>query len=69
MTCETIRRCFTKFGVEHVSRLKRRQGLLGDNWFLDEVFVTLNGERHYLWRAVDQDGDVIDLANTTRFRP
>jgi putative transposase len=28
---------------------------------MDEVFITLNGERHYLWRAVDQDGDVLDI--------
>ena len=41
--------------------LKRRQGRLGDTWFLDEVFVTINGERQYLWRAVDQDGDLIDI--------
>ena len=38
-------------------QLKRRQGRLGDTWFLDEVFVTINGQRQYLWRAVDQDGD------------
>ena len=37
------------------------QGRLGDTWFLDEVFVTINGQRQYLWRAVDQDGDLIDL--------
>ena len=39
--------------------LKRRQGRLGDS--LDEVFVAINGERQYLWRAVDKDGDVIDI--------
>ena len=42
-------------------RLRRRQGRLGDTWFLDEVFVTINGQRQYLWRAVDQDGDLIDI--------
>ena len=41
--------------------LKRRQGRLGDAWHLDEVFVTIQGRRQYLWRAVDQDGDVIDI--------
>ena len=41
--------------------LKRQQGRLGDTWFLDEVFVTINGERQSLWRAVDQDGDLIDI--------
>jgi IS1 family transposase len=37
------------------------QGRLGDSWHLDEVFVRINGRQHYLWRAVDQDGDVIDI--------
>ncbi len=41
--------------------LKRRQGRLGDTWHLDELFVTIQGQRQYLWRAVDQDGDVIDI--------
>ena len=34
---------------------------MGDSWFLDEVFVKIRGELHYLWRAVDQDGDTIDI--------
>ena len=46
---------------EYARRLKLRQGRLGDTWYLDEVFVRINGERQYLWRAVDQDGDVIDI--------
>ena len=50
-----------KFGAGYARRLRRRQGRLGDTWFLDEVFVTINGRRQYLWRAVDQDGDVIDI--------
>ena len=45
----------------YATKLRRRQGRLGDTWFLDEVFVTIRGQRHYLWRAVDQDGDVIDI--------
>ena len=58
---ETIRQWCGKFGPDYARRLKRRQGRLGDTWFLDEVFVTINGQRQYLWRAVDQDGDLIDL--------
>ncbi len=61
VTYETIRQWCRKFGPEYARRLKRRQGRLGDVWHLDEVFVTIRGERHYLWRAVDQDGDVIDI--------
>ena len=34
---------------------------MGDIWYLDEVLITINGKRQYLWRAVDQDGDVIDV--------
>jgi len=58
---ETIRRWCQKFGADYVRKLKRRQGRLGDHWHLDEVFLRINGELQYLWRAVDQDGDVIDI--------
>ena len=58
---ETIRQWCAKFGPDYARQLKRRQGRLGDTWFVDEVFVTINGQRQYLWRAVDQDGDVIDI--------
>ena len=61
VTYETIRRWCRKFGPEYARSLKRRQGRLGDIWHLDEVFVKIRGERHYLWRAVDQDGDVIEI--------
>ena len=61
VTHETIRQWCRKFGPEYARRLKRHQGRLGDVWHLDEVFVKIRGERHYLWRAVDQDGDVIDI--------
>ncbi len=58
---ETIRPWCGKFGPDDARRLKRRQGRLGDTWLLDDVFVAINGQRQYLWRAVDQDGDLIDL--------
>ncbi len=58
---EAIRLWCGKFGLDYARKLRRRRGRLGDTWFLDEVFVTIRGERHYLWRAVDQDGDVIDI--------
>ena len=61
VTHETIRQWCRKFGPEYARKLKRRQGRLGDVWHLDEVFVKIGGERQYLWRAVDQDGDVIDI--------
>ena len=58
---EAIRLWCITFGAAYARRLTRRQGRLGDTWHLDEVFVTIQGRRHYLWRAVDQDGDVIDI--------
>ena len=42
-----------------VQTLKKRQGRLGDRWHIDEVYVTIQGQLQYLWRAVDQGGDVI----------
>ena len=58
---EAIRLWCGKFGPDYAQKLRRRRGRLGDTWYLDEVFVTIRGEQHYLWRAVDQDGDVIDI--------
>src|SRR3954452_5148267 len=58
---EAIRIWCQKFGPGYARNLKRRQGRLGDSWHLDEVFIRINGEQQYLWRSVDQDGDVIDI--------
>ena len=63
---EAIRLWCIKFGPEYARGLKRRQGRLGETWHLDEVFVTIQGQRQYLWRAVDQDGDVIDILVQSR---
>jgi putative transposase len=63
---ETIRQWCLKFGQLFAKGLRRRQGRAGDTWFLDELFVTIGGERHYLWRAVDQDGDVLDILVQSR---
>ncbi len=61
VTNEAIRLWCLKFGPKYARTLKRRQGRLGDTWHLDELFLTIQGRRQYLWRAVDQDGDVIDI--------
>src|SRR4029077_18977734 len=58
---ETIRFWCRKFGPDYARKLKRRQGRLGDTRHLDEVFIRINGQQQYLWRAIDQDGDVIDI--------
>ncbi len=60
-TRPTVRQWCRKFGPDYARKLKKRQGRLGDAWYLDEVFITIQGEQHYLWRAVDQDGDTIDI--------
>ena len=57
---ETIRRWAIKFGVDYARRLKRKAPSRGDIWHLDEVVISINGEKRYLWRAVDQDGYVLD---------
>ena len=54
---ETIRNWCLKFGKQYCNQLRKNRGQLGDTWYLDEVFVKINGVLHYLWRAVDQDGD------------
>lgn len=57
---ETVRVWAQKFGPDYVRRLKRKKPSRQDMWHLDEVVITINGEKRYLWRAVDQDGYVLD---------
>src|ERR1700731_2618929 len=58
---ETVRRWCKKFGQTFASRLRRRRPRPGDKWYLDEVFIRIQGVQHYLWRAVDQHGVVLDI--------
>ena len=58
---EAIRLWCTKFGAIYSRRLKRNHRGYGDTFFIDEVFVKINGKQHYLWRAIDQDGEVVDV--------
>ena len=57
---ESIRRWCLKFGPRFRRSLKRREGRLGDTWHVDEVFIRIQGTVHYIWCAVDQDGDGIE---------
>jgi putative transposase len=66
VTHETIRQWCRTFGLDYARRLRRRRGCMGDTWHLDEVFVKIRGQLHYLWRAVDEDGDVIDVLVQSR---
>ena len=58
---EAIRLWCIKFGVIYSRRLQRKHRGFGDTFYIDEVFVKINGQQHYLWRAVDQDGEVVDV--------
>ena len=69
---ETIRRWCAKFGQVYANQLRRRRPRPGDKWHLDEVFVGINGRLRYLWRAVDQHGNVPMFSSShaeTRWRP
>ncbi|MFC8012687.1 IS6 family transposase [Streptomyces cinereoruber] len=57
----TVRRWCVKFGQAYANALRRRRPRPGDKWHLDEVFIKINGVRKYLWRAVDADGNVLDI--------
>jgi putative transposase len=63
---ESIRLWCNKFGGQYAKRLKRRHQGFGDTFYIDEVFVKIQGKQQYLWRAVDQDGEVIDVFLQTR---
>jgi putative transposase len=58
---ESIRLWCIKFGAKYARRLKRRHRGYGDTFYIDEVFVKIRGKLHYLWRAVDQDGEVVEV--------
>src|SRR6266478_7831277 len=66
LSYETVREWCLKFGQTYANALRRRSPRPGDMWHLDEVFLKINGRLHYLWRAVDQDGDVLDILVQSR---
>ncbi len=66
LSYETVRRWCLKFGAEFARRLKRRRARPGDKWHVDEVFLNIGGARRYLWRAVDQAGNTLDILVTRK---
>ena len=60
---ESIRLWCIKFGPRSARRLKRRHQGYGDTFYIDEVFVKIRGKQHYLWRAVDQDGESYEVVD------
>ena len=66
VTHEAVRQWCLQFGQDDANRLKHRRAQPGDTWHLDEVFLTIHGERHDLWRAVAQDDTVLDILVQSR---
>ncbi len=66
LTYEAIREWSLKFCQTYANELRRKRPRPGDKWHLDEMFVRINGKDHYLWRAVDQDGNVLDILIQSR---
>src|SRR5918995_478445 len=63
---ETVRQWARKFGQAFANQIRRRLPCAGDKWHLDEVAVKIAGKKHWLWRAVDQDGIVLDVLVQSR---
>ena len=58
---ETVRRWCIRFGTVYAKKLRKRSGPGGDQWFVDEVYIRIGGQQHYLYRAVDRDGHILDI--------
>ena len=58
---ESVRRWVVRFGSAYAKRLRQKRSKADDRWHLDEMFVTIGGQRMYLWRAVDAEGEVLDI--------
>src|SRR5215210_4632797 len=63
---ESVRQWALKFGQDFANRIRRRLPCAGDKWYLDEVALKIAGKKHWLWRAVDQDGIVLDILVQSR---
>jgi putative transposase len=66
LTYETARYWCHKFGQSFANAIRRQRHRPGDRWHIDEVFLRIGGKTHYLFRAVDQDGEVLDILLLSR---
>ena len=66
VSCETVRRWVLKFGPIYARTLNKSRPRPSSQWHLDEVFVLINGKRSYLWRAVDSEGEVLEILVQSR---
>jgi putative transposase len=65
-TYETVRQWSRTFGQTYANHLRCRRAQPGDTWYCDDVFLKINGTRQYLWRAVDQHGNILDILVQSR---
>ena len=63
---ETIRQWALKFGQDFANQIRRRIPASGDKWHADEMVISIAGRKHWLWRAVDQHGVVLDILVQSR---
>ena len=61
LTYEAVRYWCRKFGQAYANQWRHRRPRPGNTWHLDEVCLTIRGEQHYLWRAVDHEGNILDI--------
>jgi putative transposase len=66
VTSETVRQWCLKFGQTYANALRSRRPRCGDKWYMDEVMLSMSGQKDVLWRAVDQDGNVLDILVQSR---
>ena len=66
VSCETVRRWVLKFGPQFARSLRARRQRPSGQWYLDEMVVSIGGNPHWLWRAVDSEGEVLDLLVQSR---
>jgi putative transposase len=66
VTSETVRQWCLKFGQTYANELRSRRPRCGDKWYMDEVMLSIRGQKHILWRVVDQDGNVLDILVQSR---
>ena len=64
VTSETVRQWCFKFGQTYANELRRRRPRCGDKWYMDEMVLTIRGKKHYVWRAVDQEGNVLPFSGS-----
>jgi putative transposase len=63
---ETVRQWALKFGQDFTNQIRRHLPAPGDKWHLDEVVISIGGQKHWLWRAVDQHGAILDILVQSR---